>query len=209
MDCALGARNPSPRCIKHRILHCSESFGNCAVFAHKSTLMGLSTLPRCFPDYAQTHAIVSKRIRPKPSPSEFLANIPAMLQKASNREKQTVKMDINMLSIAEMAVERTGSPNWLAKSRSPVEDNMTEVSSPPKGRKFRGQVYINWDDCKGCGFCIEFCPPKVLAIFRATSTTTAIIRPYLANEDACTGCDLCGLYCPDFAIYGVRVPKET
>ena len=36
-----------------------------------------------------------------------------------------------------------------------------------KGRKFRGVVYIDWDRCKGCGFCVEFCPPKALALSEA------------------------------------------
>jgi 2-oxoglutarate ferredoxin oxidoreductase subunit delta len=82
--------------------------------------------------------------------------------------------------------------------------------SPPTGkvRKFRGEVYIHWDRCKGCGFCIEFCPPKVLA-FSDKFNTHGYHPPYLAKEAGCTGCDLCGLYCPDFAIFGVRVPIET
>jgi 2-oxoglutarate ferredoxin oxidoreductase subunit delta len=79
--------------------------------------------------------------------------------------------------------------------------------TPPKARKFRGIVHINWDRCKGCGFCVEFCPPKVLALSE-TYNTHGYHPPYLINEQSCTGCDLCGLYCPDFAIYGTRIPTE-
>jgi 2-oxoglutarate ferredoxin oxidoreductase subunit delta len=78
-------------------------------------------------------------------------------------------------------------------------------STPPKGRKFRGVVHIHWDRCKGCGFCIEFCPPKVLA-FSESYNAHGYHPPQLINEVGCTGCDLCGLYCPDFAIFGERVP---
>jgi len=83
---------------------------------------------------------------------------------------------------------------------------MTEAAGAPKARKFRGEVFIDWDRCKGCGFCIDFCPPKVLA-FSAEFNGHGYHPPYLAKEDACTGCDLCGLYCPDFAIHGARVAK--
>jgi len=31
-------------------------------------------------------------------------------------------------------------------------------------RKFRGRVFIDLNHCKGCGFGVEFCPPKVLAL---------------------------------------------
>jgi 2-oxoglutarate ferredoxin oxidoreductase subunit delta len=69
-------------------------------------------------------------------------------------------------------------------------------------RKVRGVVYLNADRCKGCGFCIAFCPPKVL-VFSSGFNAHGYHTPMLSNPDGCTGCDLCGLYCPDFAIYGV------
>ena len=84
---------------------------------------------------------------------------------------------------------------------------MSEPPTATKARKFRGLVFIDWDRCKGCGFCIEFCPPKILA-FSQEFNSHGYHPPYLVNEEACTGCDLCGLYCPDFAIFGVRVPVE-
>ncbi len=82
---------------------------------------------------------------------------------------------------------------------------MPEVAQSPKSRKFLGKVFINWDRCKGCGFCIEFCPPKVLK-FSDKFNNHGYHPPFLENEAGCTGCDLCGLYCPDFAIYGIREP---
>ena len=82
------------------------------------------------------------------------------------------------------------------------------ATAPPKTRKFRGVVHIDWDRCKGCGFCVEFCPPKVLALSEKFNTH-GYHPPELINESGCTGCDLCGLYCPDFAIFGVRVPVEA
>lgn len=84
---------------------------------------------------------------------------------------------------------------------------MPAVATTAKGRKFRGEVFINRDRCKGCGFCIEFCPPKVLD-FSEQYNSHGYHPPDLVNEGGCTGCDLCGLYCPDFAIFGIRVPIE-
>ena len=83
---------------------------------------------------------------------------------------------------------------------------MREASpAPTAGRKSRGAVYIDWNRCKGCGFCIEFCPPKVLA-FAEWYNDHGYHPPRLTTEEGCTGCDLCGLYCPDFAIFGIREP---
>ena len=79
---------------------------------------------------------------------------------------------------------------------------------PAASRKARGRVYIDWNRCKGCGFCIEFCPPKVLA-FAASYNDHGYHPPELTREDGCTGCDLCGLYCPDFAIFAVREPAPS
>lgn len=84
---------------------------------------------------------------------------------------------------------------------------MPETTKAVRARKFRGTVFIEWDRCKGCGFCIDFCPPKVLA-FSDQYNSHGYHPPALRDEPKCTGCDLCGLYCPDFAIYGVRIPLE-
>ncbi len=73
-----------------------------------------------------------------------------------------------------------------------------------KAKKVSGVVYLNLSRCKGCGFCIAFCPPKVLE-FSAEFNAHGYHFPQITNPAGCTGCDLCGLYCPDFAIYGVMI----
>lgn len=71
----------------------------------------------------------------------------------------------------------------------------------------RGDVYIHKDRCKGCGFCVEFCPTHVLEMSHDYNPK-GYHYPVAAKPDACSGCDLCGMYCPDFAIFGVRRRAE-
>ncbi len=82
-----------------------------------------------------------------------------------------------------------------------------QPKEPPKAKKVRGLVFIDPDRCKGCGFCIAFCPPQVLA-FSEEFNAHGYHFPYLADPERCTGCDLCGMYCPDFAIFAVMVKGE-
>ncbi len=70
----------------------------------------------------------------------------------------------------------------------------------------RGAVSIVVERCKACGFCVEFCPTKVLALSSAFNSK-GYHPPHAVNPDKCSGCDLCGMFCPDFAIYGYRLPK--
>jgi len=77
-------------------------------------------------------------------------------------------------------------------------------ATPSKAKKVRGVVYVNAVRCKGCGFCVAFCPPHVLA-FTEEFNAQGYHFPRLVQPEGCTGCDLCGLYCPDFAIYGVMI----
>ena len=76
-----------------------------------------------------------------------------------------------------------------------------------KKSKFRGEVYIVPERCKGCGFCVEFCPTHVLALDEGFNKK-GYHPPVVVDLDACNGCDLCGLYCPDFAIHGVRRKRK-
>ena len=77
------------------------------------------------------------------------------------------------------------------------------VSEPVKKRQ-RGEVFIKRELCKGCGFCVEFCPFGVLEMSDEFNGK-GYHPPKAVKLEACTGCDLCGMYCPDFAIFGRRL----
>lgn len=63
-----------------------------------------------------------------------------------------------------------------------------------------GIVHIIEERCKGCGFCVEFCPQGVLVMSERTNAK-GYHPPELAGETHCIDCGLCALLCPDFAIY--------
>ena len=76
-----------------------------------------------------------------------------------------------------------------------------------KSKRHRGIIFIKKELCKGCGFCVEFCPFDVLEISDEFNEK-GYHPPKIISIEACTGCDLCGMYCPDFAIYGRRLTEE-
>ena len=69
----------------------------------------------------------------------------------------------------------------------------------------KGSVQIVVERCKACGFCVEFCPTKALALSSAFNAK-GYHPPYMVDPEKCSGCDLCGMYCPDFAIFGYKNP---
>jgi 2-oxoglutarate ferredoxin oxidoreductase subunit delta len=71
------------------------------------------------------------------------------------------------------------------------------------GHVAKGRVSIIVERCKACGFCVEFCPTKVLALSSAFNSK-GYHPPHVVHPDKCSGCDLCGMYCPDFAIFGAK-----
>ncbi len=74
-------------------------------------------------------------------------------------------------------------------------------------KKVKGTVVIAAERCKGCNFCVEFCPTKCLEL-SAKYNSKGYHPPVLVRKDDCTGCDICGMVCPDFAIYGFIQKKE-
>ncbi len=82
---------------------------------------------------------------------------------------------------------------------------MSEASTKKrKIQKYLGNVEIENERCKGCGFCVEFCPSGALEL-SPNFNQKGYHPPILVDQNFCNGCDLCGLYCPDFAIFGFRI----
>jgi len=70
-----------------------------------------------------------------------------------------------------------------------------------------GQIQVIKDRCKGCGFCIGFCPKHVLEE-SADFNQKGYHFAYAARPDECAGCGLCEMICPDFAITVTAERKE-
>jgi 2-oxoglutarate ferredoxin oxidoreductase subunit delta len=62
---------------------------------------------------------------------------------------------------------------------------------------------INIERCKGCSFCVEFCPSHNLSLSKKFNAK-GYHYPEVHEQGLCKGCDLCGMLCPDFAIHGTR-----
>jgi 2-oxoglutarate ferredoxin oxidoreductase subunit delta len=71
----------------------------------------------------------------------------------------------------------------------------------------RGRVFIRVERCKGCEFCVEFCPQGVLKL--STEFNPKGFHYPVVAKDACINCTLCVYLCPDYAIYSKRVTPRA
>ncbi len=67
----------------------------------------------------------------------------------------------------------------------------------------RGDVHILADRCKGCAFCVEYCPRQVLEMSREFNRK-GYHPPEIVDAEACVNCGLCEMICPEFAIFSVE-----
>lgn len=65
----------------------------------------------------------------------------------------------------------------------------------PEHAKDRGHLRIDEEECKGCGLCIEACPPKVIALNERMNRYGYRTAVYAGG--GCTGCGICFLACPE------------
>jgi 2-oxoglutarate ferredoxin oxidoreductase subunit delta len=67
----------------------------------------------------------------------------------------------------------------------------------------KAEIHLIKDECKGCGYCIEFCPKKVLEESDEINAR-GVHPPKVVDEDKCVICSFCSAVCPDFAIFVVE-----
>ncbi len=72
----------------------------------------------------------------------------------------------------------------------------------------RGKVHILKERCKGCGFCVEFCPQKVLSVSEDFNAK-GYHPPQVDDGRDCVSCGLCAMLCPEFAIYVLEEEIEV
>ncbi len=66
------------------------------------------------------------------------------------------------------------------------------------------KLYLEPELCKGCAFCVEFCPKKVLFV-SDDFNAKGYHPPGVDAAAKCSNCKLCELLCPEFAIYSTDV----
>ena len=94
-------------------------------------------------------------------------------------------------------------PNQVSEPQTPQSTHSVGPQRASTHAVAKGSVFITIERCKGCGFCVEFCPTHVLALSSAFNSK-GYHPPHVISAEKCSGCDLCGMYCPDFAIFGSR-----
>jgi 2-oxoglutarate ferredoxin oxidoreductase subunit delta len=95
------------------------------------------------------------------------------------------------------AVDRLSS---LPREWKPVRPARHPIF-PEQNQKLRDvDIVLIEDRCKGCSFCIEFCPRKVLQLSKRLNKI-GIHPPEVTDSSLCVGCGVCEEICPDFAVF--------
>lgn len=60
-------------------------------------------------------------------------------------------------------------------------------------------ISLNVSLCKGCSFCIKYCPKKILELGKERSPK-GFFYPVVTDESKCISCGICSTICPEAAI---------
>jgi 2-oxoglutarate ferredoxin oxidoreductase subunit delta len=64
----------------------------------------------------------------------------------------------------------------------------------------KAEIHLIKNQCKGCGYCISFCPKRVLEESDEINAR-GVHPPRVVDESQCILCSFCSVVCPDFAIF--------
>lgn len=84
------------------------------------------------------------------------------------------------------------------------------MSSEGKEKTDRGQIEVSEEECKGCGLCVDACPPRVLKLSERFNAHG--YHPALYLGRGCTGCGICFFACPEpgaITVYVLQAPAAA
>ena len=70
-----------------------------------------------------------------------------------------------------------------------------------------GEIHMIKERCKGCGFCVTYCPTDVLEMSEEFNAK-GYHFPLIKNIDNCICCGLCEMLCPEFAIWSTSKKEK-
>lgn len=106
--------------------------------------------------------------------------------------------------VGQQIVSPNARPLATGNMREWRDEHLTRRPlSPPTMLKLRDvDILVLEDRCKGCYFCIEFCPKDVLEESKKLNVR-GVHPPQVKDAELCVGCGICEELCPDFAIFMV------
>lgn len=110
--------------------------------------------------------------------------------------------------IAKLGSAKVGTRAGQSGSRSIIGMKIwRKPLNEDQSKLVHNHVGITGDRCKGCRFCIEFCPRKVLR--ESEGFNAKGYHPACASDESfCAGCGLCEMICPEFAISVIPAPAQ-
>jgi len=109
----------------------------------------------------------------------------------------------NVAQQLDRAIERVTAgtvATGFVREWSPPRSSRIPLSPQQKLRLRDVDVILIEDRCKGCNYCIEFCPRKVFEQGKKLNQI-GIHPPRIRDSSLCVGCGVCEEICPDFAIF--------
>src|SRR5579862_8569566 len=83
------------------------------------------------------------------------------------------------------------------------------MTDPNKRAPARGNILIDTEECKGCGLCVESCPPECLDLLPELKAYG--VHPAHYAGGGCTGCGICFYCCPEpgaISVYRLPAAKK-
>ena len=89
----------------------------------------------------------------------------------------------------------------------PSTPHKKKPTDAARRKRPKARLVIDTEACKGCGFCVEFCPTGALEL-SSDFNRKGYHPPELIEHD-CVYCEMCELICPEFAVYCVDDPDAA